>query len=235
MRENVSNWLLGPKRKCLCPRALVLFGNPYLFQRDAFLRHFSQLDPVGLFHNATYGRHQVTFCYPLFGAPMTAMYAEVMMRNGVRRIVACGYVGGIAPEATIGGYGLISSARGFDGTTASYGIENVDLSATTWLVDALSKGLIDRKTRYHQGAIASIDALMLEDDGMIGSFLSSGYEFIDLETASLFAIAKLQGTDVAALHIVTDNPTRKEIDATHSHEASFDEQIELALAALVER
>jgi uridine phosphorylase len=190
MRENVTNWLLGPNRNGLHPNGLMLFGNPYLFQREAFLRQFNQIEPVGLFTNAIHKGNPVTFCYPVFGAPMTAMYAEVMIDNGVRNILACGYVGGIVPSAPIGSYGLIASATGFDGTSTSYGQGKSKVLASAKLVDALQEKMEARKACCHKGSIASIDALMLEDDQMIGDLRSNGFGFIDLETACLFAIAK---------------------------------------------
>jgi purine-nucleoside phosphorylase len=234
MRENVSNWLLGSKRDCLHPNGLMLFGNPYLFQREAFLRHFTQIESVGQFTNAIHNGRPVTFCYPVFGAPMAAMYTEIMIDNGVRNIVACGYVGGVAPSAAIGSYGLVTSATGFDGTSISYGLGRTEVSASAKLVDALHGKMEARKARCHRGSLASIDALMLEDDRMITGLRSNGCAFIDLETTCLFALAKAPNVSAAALHIVTDNPTCKEIDPTGSHEASFDEQIRVALSVLTE-
>jgi uridine phosphorylase len=234
MRENVSNWLLGSSRDCLHPNGLMLFGNPYQFQQDAFLRHFTAVEPIGQFHNAIHNGRPVTFCYPLFGGPMTAMYTEVMLDNGVRNIIACGYVGGIAPEANIGGYGLVTSAAGLDGTSHSYGMGKRDIPASEDIVNALREGVKARGVACHSAPIASIDALLLEDDRMIGDLRSKGYGFIDLETACMFALAKDRNAAAAALHIVTDNPTRKVIDAACSHEASFNEQIQISLSILTE-
>jgi uridine phosphorylase len=234
MRENVFNWLLGSNRNCLHSRGLMLFGNPYLFQREAFLRNLGRIEAVGLFSNAIHQGIPVTVCYPVFGAPMTAMYAEVMIDNGVRNIIACGYVGGIAPMAAIGSYGLVASATGFDGTSISYGLGKTVLPASAELVHPLCQKLEAAKACFHKGAIASIDALMLEDDRMIGELQSEGFGFIDLETACLFALAKTRNVRVAALHVVTDNPTCKKIDSVGSHEASFGGQIRAALSVLTE-
>jgi purine-nucleoside phosphorylase len=157
-----------------------------------------------------------------------------MLDNGVRNIIACGYVGGIAPEASIGSYGLVTSAAGLDGTSGSYGMGGRDIRASEGIVNALREIVKARGVACHSAPIASIDALLLEDDRMIGELRSQGYGFIDLETACLFALAQERNAAAAALHIVTDNPTRKAIDAASSHEASFNEQVRLALSVLIE-
>ncbi len=198
MREDVTSWLLGPNRACLHSNALMLFGNPYLFQGEVFLRHVDEIEPIGLFYNALHAGRLVTLCYPVFGAPMAAMYAEIMMDNGVRSIVACGYVGGITPVAAIGSYALVSAAIGFDGTTISYGMGKTDIPAAAALLASLPEKVQASGSCYHQGRIANIDALMLEDDSMITDLRSRGYGFIDLEMACLFGLARARDVTAAA-------------------------------------
>ncbi|MCK4850114.1 MAG: hypothetical protein KAT11_02125 [Phycisphaerae bacterium] len=232
MRQNVLNWLVGDGEKHLCTNALLLLGNPYLFQKEVFFQQFDEVEQVGLFHNAVVNGKKVTFIEPLFGAPMTAMYVEILADMEVQNIIACGYVGGISSTARIGSYGLVTEARGLDGTTQAYSPSRSTFSASDLLVKKLQQQLTQRSLAYQAGSIASIDALLLEDDRMIQNFRDAGHCFVDLETSCLFALGTLRKFQAAALHIVTDNPTNKTIDSGYEHEACFTEQIQMALDVL---
>jgi purine-nucleoside phosphorylase len=73
---------------------------------------------------------------------------------------------------------------------------------------------------------------MLESDAVVADMQRQVCSFIDLETACLFALGAEQKVKMAAIHIVSDNPASKEIDPQGRHEASFGEQIQIALAVL---
>ena len=78
MKSNVLNWLTkGAKTVSLDKNFLMLFGNPYLFQEENFRSLFSQISPSGTFYRATYQGQALSYCHPLFGAPMVAMYTEM--------------------------------------------------------------------------------------------------------------------------------------------------------------
>lgn len=163
---------------------------------------------------------------------MTAMYAEVLADLGVRNILACGYVGGISASSPIGSYGLVTKASGLDGTTRAYSPRRSTFAADEHLVSRIREELDQRDAEYEMGSAASLDALLLEDDAMIQGFRQQGHCFVDLETACLFALGSLRKINVAALHVVTDNPTSKTIDWDKAHEASFGEQMQIALSVL---
>ncbi len=101
------------------------------------------------------------------------------------------------------------------------------------MVNRLRQEMGQARARYEVGRIASIDALVLENDAMTRDLAASGHCFIDLETAALYAVGAIRGLRTAALHIVTDNPTRKTIDRGNLYEASFAEQIRIALEVLI--
>jgi purine-nucleoside phosphorylase len=96
----------------------------------------------------------------------------------------------------------------------------------------LKETLDKRSVKYQSGRIVSIDALLLEDDAMILDFQKLGFCAIDLETAVFYALGLKLGLNVAAIHIVTDNPVTRKIDPEKVHEASFVEQIQIALETL---
>lgn len=234
MKHVAVNWLTkGEDNVSLEPEMLMLFGNPDLFQEDQLAGVFDEVSPVGVFYKGLFGDRALSYCGPLFGAPMVAMYVEVAALLGVKRIVACGYVGGVMDDMEVGSYVVPSSAYGLDGCTRSYSPESLFTVSSKSLTSRLC-GILDRRgVRYAVGPIVSIDTLMLENDAMIKDLASRGYYAIDLETACLFAVANRFGVQAASIHIVSDSPGLKEIDKELRHEASFVEQIEIAIYGLI--
>jgi purine-nucleoside phosphorylase len=233
MRDNVRNWLLQDKLEAkLNKNFLLLFGNPYLFQRNKFMSLFDSFEKVGLFYNATHEGNTVSFTEPVFGGPMTSMYVELLPDLGVENIIACGYVGGLTEKAEIGSYVIPTSACAMDGSTRSYYPSRKRFHSTEWLNQIIRDILHERSAKYEHGPIISIDALLVEDDAMVEDYMQKGFCAIDLETACFYALGSRLGLNVAAIHIVTDNPVAKKIDPEKFHEASFVEQIQIALEAL---
>lgn len=211
---------------------LMLFGNPYLFQEENFRSLFSQILPSGTFYRATYQGQALSYCHPLFGAPMVAMYTEILAELGIKNIVACGYVGGLGTNMDIGSYMISSAATGLDGCTKERFPQHTSFEASSVVTAALQNLMEESGAQFQSGKIVSIDALMLEDDRMIQNFKEQGFQAVDLETACLYSLGAHLGMQVASLHIVSDNPAQKLIDHGKYHEASFAEQMKVALGAL---
>ena len=105
MKRVAVNWLTkGDVGISLESEMLMLFGNPDLLQEDQLLSHFERVTPEGVFNRGIYKGRALTFCRPLFGAPIVAMYLEVAAVLGVKKIVACGYVGGVLRDIDVGSY-----------------------------------------------------------------------------------------------------------------------------------
>ncbi len=235
IRQVAVNWLSkGDDGLSLEPEMLMLFGNPDLFQEDQFTAIFEGIESSGVFFRGRFKGNPLTFCRPLFGAPIVAMYTEVAALLGVKKIIACGYVGGVAEDLGVGSYLVPSSANGLDGCTRSYSPNNGLARSSESLMSKLCGNLDRCSATYSVGPIVSIDTLMLENDVMVESFARDGYYAIDLETACLYAVANRSGVQAASIHIVSDSPRHKDIDEQLRHEASFVEQIEIATRALLD-
>ena len=233
MKSNVTDWLTkGDRTVSLDENFLMLFGNPYLFQEGNVSSLFSEIEPSGTFYRASHKGQAFSYCHPLFGAPMVAMYTEILAELGVRNIVACGYVGGLGAGMEIGSYAIPTAATGLDGCTKERFPQHASFEGSAAVVGALQDLMGESGARFQSGKIVSIDALMLENDRMIQDFREQGFQAIDLETACLYSLGAHLGMQVASLHIVSDNPVRKWIDPGRHHEASFGEQVKVALEAL---
>jgi purine-nucleoside phosphorylase len=229
----VRNWLTrGNHDIRLDERLVMLFGNPQLFSSEVFHSVVGLCESAGVFIRGRFGNVPISFTYPLFGAPAVSMYLEVAADLGVRKVVACGYVGGLDARMQVGDYFVPSAALAFDGCTRAYFPTRHRFSPSTELAEELKKHSETTRARAHGGPLASIDALMLESDEMIEDLGCESCVGVDLETACFFAIGDKLGLTVAALHIVSDNPRRKDIDEESRHEGSFPEQIRIALEVL---
>ena len=206
---------------------------PEMLQEDEFLSHFGRVTPKGVFYRGIAKGRALTFCRPLIGAPIVAMYLEVAALLGVKKVVACGYVGGVVRDIEVGSYVIPSSAHGLDGCTRNYSPKEPSCPSSEPLTSGLCHSSDLRGARYAVGPIVSIDTPMLEDDAMISDFQGKGYLAVDLETACLYAVGTRLGLQVASIHIVSDSPGQKEQDKGLRHEASFVEQVEIAIDALV--
>ena len=234
MKQVAVNWLSkGEDSISLEPEMLMLFGNPDLLQEDQLISLFEFVTPVGVFYRGTYKGRALTYCRPLFGAPIVAMYVEVAALLGVKKIVACGYVGGVLKDINVGSYVIPSGAYGFDGCTRNYTSEEPFATSSESLTSSLSTFSDHSGARYAVGPIASIDTPMIENDAMIRDFERKGYLAVDLETACLYAVGTQLGLEVACIHIVSDSPGQKDVDKDLRHEASFVEQVEIAIHGLM--
>ena len=233
MKGNVLDWLTkGDRTMRLDANFLMLFGNPYLFQEEKFRALFSRVSSCGTFYRGVCQGQALSFCHPLFGAPMVAMVTEILAELGVETIVACGYVGGLGADADIGSYLIPASATGLDGCTRARFPEHASFEASAVVTAALKKAVDESGAQSRSGNVVSIDALLLEDDRMIGDFVARGCHAVDLETACLYSLGAHLGIRVAGLHIVSDHPAGKLVDRARVHEAVFAEQVTLAVAAL---
>ena len=232
MMDNVLTWLTRGESVRLDESFLMLFSNPASFHGDILQGMLASDRRSGLFRQALFRGCRVSYCPPLLGAPAVAMYTEAVARLGVKRIVACGYVGGIAPDLEIGSYVICSAAVGLDGCTAGYGMSGKQVAGSRSLSEQLGQLLARHSAKYGSGTVVSIDNLMIEDDDMIRDFSERGYAAVDLETACLFTLGELLDLEVAAFHIVSDHPERKKLDPERTHEASFSQQMEIALMGL---
>ena len=194
MKQVAVNWLSkGDVSISLEPEMLMLFGNPDLFQEDRLISFFDSVTPVGVFYRGIYKGRTLTYCRPLFGAPIVAMYTEVAALLGVKKIVACGYVGGVLKDIEIGSYVIPSSAYGFDGCTRNYIPEGAFSTSSESLTSSLCSLSDSCGAGYAVGPIVSIDTPMLENDVMIRDFERNQFLAVDLETSCLYSLGNRLG------------------------------------------
>ena len=161
------------------------------------------------------------------GGPSAAIVISELIDLGARRLIRVGTCGSLAPGLALGDLIAPPHALAADGTIAALGApERVPANAA--LVDGLQAS----------GAVAlapvvSSDLFYEDRDELQAGWARAGVAAVEMECATLFALAAKREVAAAALLIVSDRvlPTRARID-TEALGMAEHRAGELALAAL---
>lgn len=249
IRELGYRWLLGGRPPgCLPPALLMLLGNPDRYRQAEVEALLGTPRREGVFLVGSVGGEPVAFTTPRFGGPATAMYLEIAAMAGVRRVVALGLTGGLRPETVVGTAFVAREALGLDGTSLAYQhgtaipIQLADEGASpiprVWPADdalsaALERALDAEGISWTAGRMATIDAIMLEDDAMVETLGAAGCAALDMETACLYAVCQRLGLAASSVHLVSDSPFLGDVNPAGLHLAAYPQGLAVAARALL--
>ncbi len=207
-----------PGRALLLAQSLL--SEPKMFNHNRGLWGYSGI--------ATDGR-LLTIQSTGMGGPSAAIVISELVDLGARRLVRVGTCGAIAPSLALGDLLIATEAISADGTSQALGAPD-RLAGDPQLTAALTASG-DGLART--GTIASTDLFYDAPDGQERQWLSAGALAVEMETATLFALAARRGIQAASLLIVTDVilPARVRIE-TDALRAAEHRMGELALGGL---
>lgn len=135
------------------------------------------------------------------GGPSAAIVIAELADLGARRLLRVGTCGALARGLELGDLLIASEAIPADGTSRALGAGD-RVPATPDLLAALiaSAGEADR---VHRGPVVSTD-LFYDRRGLEDPWSRAGALGIEMEAATLFALAAERGFDAAALLVVSD-------------------------------
>jgi DeoD family purine-nucleoside phosphorylase len=141
------------------------------------------------------------------GGPSAAIVITELAMLGARRLIRVGTCGALEPTLELGDLILARAAIANDGTSQALGAGR-RVEAPGGLTDEVGA----TETTLHQGPIVSTD-LFYDNTGQEHHWAAEGALAIEMETATLFTIAKNKQLQAASLLIVTDLvlPTRRRI------------------------
>jgi uridine phosphorylase len=145
------------------------------------------------------------------GGPSAAIVIAELADLGARRLLRVGTCGVLVPGFELGDLVVAGAALAADGTSQALGA-GPSVSATPELLDQL---LAAAGTDARPRTVASTDLFY---DGRADAerrWTAAGAVAVDMETAPLFALARLRGLQAASLLLVTDLLAggRRRIDA----------------------
>jgi len=149
------------------------------------------------------------------GGPSAAVVIHELIELGARRLLRVGTCGALAPGLRLGDLLIVTEAIAADGTSRALGAgERVpasrDLLET--VTAAAEPPFPEGDHAIHEGVAVTSD-VFYDDRGLEQRWAAEGALAVEMEAATLFALAAARGVQAAALLVVSDIvlPTRVRI------------------------
>ncbi len=183
--------------------------------------------------NATYEGVPLTICSTGIGGPSAAIAVEELERVGVETVIRVGTIGALQQEIEIGDMIVATGAAKEEGTSKRYESEIYpsvpDYGVLTALVDAAEANDED----VHVGPIVSDDAFYNESDEYVEDWEAANLLAIEMEAATVFALARRKGLRAGAICTVDGNlvkGTQKGADSDDELPEKAKNNVERAIA-----
>ncbi len=138
------------------------------------------------------------------GGPAAAHMLEILITAGVKNFVVVGHAGGLQPSNPIGKVILIDKAVRDEGVSHHYLSPEKYVYSTTQFFEALEKGLRQDSVDYAIGSSWTLDSMYRETKGELSYYAQEGVATVEMELASLFAVASFRKVAIGALMIISD-------------------------------
>ncbi len=163
------------------------------------------------------------------GGPSAAIVIAELADLGARTLLRVGTCGALDPSLALGDLLVASEALAADGTSRALGAGDrvaADPELLAWLLEAAGAGVA-------HGPIVTSDLFYDGPQGAEEGWRAQGALAVEMETATLFALAARRGLRAGCALIVSDTvlPSRQRIGSEALHEAER-RLGELAVAAL---
>lgn len=211
--------IIGPKSAFLgLHRVGLTFGIPpkavLIFDRnmESALRKFKWLKRTPLSSNPAFLMSRTWLrsidgdvgVYLLgIGAPMVAMAVEELAEQGTREFLILGTAGGLK-KVRPGQVILCTKALRDEGVSHHYLRNSKYVAPDRELVGKLGRFMTKEGIEFSRGPTWTIDAPYRESMEELERYSEEGILTVDMESASLFAVAKVLGLKAAAVFIVSD-------------------------------
>ena len=141
------------------------------------------------------------------GGPSAALVVSELIDLGARRLVRVGTCGALATVLQLGDLLIATEAISADGTSRALGVGE-RTPATPGLLAAVTEAA----DAAHAGPVVSTD-LFYDGRGLEREWSEAGALAVEMEAATVFALAAVRGVEAAALLVVSDLvlPTRVRI------------------------
>jgi len=138
------------------------------------------------------------------GGPSAAIVVEELIALGARTLVRIGTCGALVGDLAMGELVVARSAIGADGTSRALGVDGT-VEADAPLTDALAGGPMAGRGRYRGVTVVTTDLFYEERSEVTrASWVDAGAKVVEMETATLLALARRRGVAAGAMLAVTD-------------------------------
>jgi DeoD family purine-nucleoside phosphorylase len=149
------------------------------------------------------------------GGPSAAIVVTELVALGARRLLRVGTCGALGAELRLGELIVATEALAADGTSRALGAPD-RIAATPGLLALLR----DADEQPVRGPVVSSDVFYDDRPGVEQSWVAEGALAVEMETATLYALAAKHGVQAAAVLLVSDllRPERSRIHPDQLHE-----------------
>lgn len=163
--------------------------------------------PNGLFEDVFIGRHNgINVGYAsVYGASMASEIVHVFSVLGTRLVIQTGVCGALGDDIAAGDLVVATEARCAEGAAECY-LPGVRTVAASLELVAEVMHAAQGTVPCHAGPIWTTAALLAEGKAEIEQWHGEGYVAVDMETASVFAVAEYFGLQRVSLLYAFDNP-----------------------------
>jgi len=137
------------------------------------------------------------------GGPASANLMEELIFAGVKNFIGVGSCGAIVNQ-NLDNYFIPQKAIRDEGTSYHYLAPSRYVETSKKLSSAIEKVLVENNKPYNKGITWTTDAIYRETPSRIKSRIEDGAKVVEMECASLSAIAKSKNVDYACLLYYSD-------------------------------
>lgn len=169
------------------------------------------------------------------GSPQIAGLAEELIAWGAKRLVSISMTGGLQPDLKSGDIVVCDRAIRDEGTSHHYLPPAKLVVASTELVTKLSAVVSAKGHMAQVGTSWTTDATFRETEAEVKHYQNEGVKTVEMESAALFAVAKVRGVQAASIFVVADSLADGQWRAPKDFkllDRSFDVVYSAAIAAL---
>lgn len=190
---------ISPKIVLICYQQSTLQhlieNNPEMVPSDSFSNlYLSKDDNVGILGG--WG----------MGAPALAIKMEQLIALGVKKFIAVGTAGTLMNKHQIGEFIIASKALGEDGVAHLY-LKNKNFAEADQNLICVWNSFVKSHAlpSFHKAGAWSFSAIFRETPADIVRVTKQGYDVVEMEAATLYAIGKEKGVQAISLFVISDS------------------------------
>lgn len=140
------------------------------------------------------------------GAPALAVKMEQLIALGVKKFIAIGTAGTLMNKHPIGSYIISPKALAEDGVAHLYLTKDeITAAASEYMLSTWENFLKNHSLpNFHKACTWSFSAMFRETPADINRVTNQGYDIVEMEAASLYAIGKKKEVETISLFVISD-------------------------------
>lgn len=162
----------------------------------------------GWLHGLKTGGSTVGLLSSGIGDSFAGIVVELLIESGAKDILAIGTAGGLQQDLKMGDIILTTRAIRDEGVSYHYVSPSKYTRPSPELNQRVEGAMKELRFAYRKGVTWTTDAPYRETFGKARKFQKEGALCVEMEAASLFAIAKFRGVKLSSLHWISDDISR---------------------------